>query len=85
MHTDEYEISIGREITLCRKMVKKLRKSIAELEEECGMSADAVLALPDEGKSSEKLRQLRGRYLQLLHWEKLLGEYEEAYRGLKEI
>jgi len=85
MHTDEYEISIGREITLCRKMVKKLRKSIAELEEECGMTADAVLGLPDEGKSSEKLRQLRGRHLQLLHWEKLLGEYEEAYRGLKEI
>ena len=28
MHTDEYEISIGREIDFCRKMVRKLKDSL---------------------------------------------------------
>ena len=32
MHTDEYEISLGREITLCRKMVRQLKAGLERRE-----------------------------------------------------
>ncbi|MEN6441348.1 MAG: hypothetical protein ABFD97_22495 [Syntrophobacter sp.] len=86
MHTDEYEISIGREVTLCRKMVKQLRSSLGKQGAECGMSADEILRLLDEqGEPPAKFLQLRAQYLELRHWEKLLREYEEALRSLKTI
>ena len=36
MHTDEYEISMGREIALCRKMIKK------EVEKFDGKAGEAI-------------------------------------------
>jgi hypothetical protein len=49
MHTDEYEISLGREITLCRKRVRQLQDSLARREKQCGMTKAAFLQALEEG------------------------------------
>ncbi len=87
MHTDEYEISIGREMTLCRKVVKTLRNSLHKREKQYAMTTEAVLRALDEGRISEQshFRDWRKEYQDLQYWQKLLSDYEEALRRLEGI
>ncbi len=43
MHTDEYEIPIGREISLCRKLIRRLKSSIQKRETWYGISTEGFL------------------------------------------
>jgi hypothetical protein len=40
MHTDDYEISIGREISLCGKPTRQLKRSVQKREKQYGISKD---------------------------------------------
>ncbi len=88
MHTDEYEISIGREIGLCRKVVDKLTKGLQEKENRYGMSTQEFLSALREGR----LPKVNQDYVswaddsrELENWTQKLREYEEALRMLKDI
>ena len=85
MHTDEYEISLGREITLCRNRVKKLKKSLEKLEKQCGMTTAAFLQAQEEGGLAAGLpiRDWNREYRELQYWQKTLMEYENALAGFK--
>jgi hypothetical protein len=85
MHTDEYEISLGREITLCRRMVRQLQDSIARREKQCGMTTEAFLQALEEGCLPEQhpTQSWKQEYQELQYWQKTLTQYEEALEGLK--
>jgi len=85
MHTDEYEISIGREISLCRRFVKKLGNLLHKREKQYGMTTEAFLRAMEEGRLSEQIhfRVWREEYRDLQYWQKMLNDYEEALRLLK--
>ncbi len=85
MHTDEYEISLGREIALCRKMVKRLQDSLARREKQCGMTTAAFLKALEGGALAEQpsLQSWNQEYQELQYWQKMLTEYEEARESLK--
>jgi hypothetical protein len=85
MHTDEYEISIGREIALGRRMVRKLKDSLERREKQCGMTTEAFLQTLEEGCLSEQhpIQGWREEYQKLRYWQKMLTEYEEAMESLK--
>ena len=85
MHTDEYEISIGREIAFCRKMVRKLKDSLERREKQCGMTTEAFLQTLEEGCRSEQhpIQSWSLEYQELQYWQKMLTEYEEALESLK--
>jgi hypothetical protein len=85
MHTDEYEISIGREIAFCRKMVRQLKDSLERREKQCGMTTETFLQTIDEGCPSEQhpIQSWRQEYQELQYWQKMLTEYEEAMESLK--
>ena len=87
MHTDEYEISIGREITLCRKMVRRLKDALARREKQYGMTTAAFLQALEEGCLSEKhpIQSWNQEYQELQYWQKILTEYEEALESLKRL
>ena len=87
MHTDEYEISIGREITLCRRMVRKLKDSLQRREKQCGMTTAAFLqALEDRYQSEQhSIQSWNQEYQKLQFWQKMLAEYEEALESLKRL
>jgi hypothetical protein len=85
MHTDEYEISIGREISLCRKMIRKLEKSLGKLERQYGMTTAAFLRALEEGRLSARLPIQRWNleYRELQLWQKRLTAYEDGLESLK--
>jgi len=85
MHTDEYEISIGREITLCRKFIKQRRDSLHAREEQHGTTTEELLRAVEEGRVGEQsdFPSWRKEYQDLQYWQKMLNDYEEALRTLK--
>jgi hypothetical protein len=85
MHTDEYEISMGREIALCRRMVRQLKDALDRREKQCGMTTEAFLQALEEGRLSEphSLQIWKQEYQDLRYWQKTLTEYEEALESLK--
>jgi hypothetical protein len=87
MHTDEYEISIGREIALCRKMVRKLKESIERRERQCGMTTAVFLQALEEERLSEppSIQNWNQEYQKLQFWQKMLAEYEDALESLKRL
>ncbi len=87
MHTDEYEISIGREITLCRKIIKQVRDSLHTREKQHGMTTEELLQAVEQGRPGEQsdLLSWRQEYQDLHTWQKKLNDYEEALRSLKGI
>ncbi|MBF0497966.1 MAG: hypothetical protein HQK58_15550, partial [Deltaproteobacteria bacterium] len=59
MHTDEYEISIGREISLCRRVVKQLTKALDDREKKHGMTTEAFLLTSEQGQPGKQKRDFR--------------------------
>ena len=85
MHTDEYEISIGREISLCRKLIRRLKSSILKREKRYGILAEAFL----KGLNQERLAKTNPDFLswskdcqELRRWERMLEQYEEELKRL---
>jgi hypothetical protein len=85
MHTDEYEISLGREISLCRKRVRQLQGSLERREKQCGMTKAAFLQALEGGCLPEQpaIQNWSREYQELQYWQKMLTEYEEALESLK--
>jgi hypothetical protein len=85
MHTDEYEISLGREITFCRKKVRQLQDALERREKQCGMTTEAFLQTIEVGCPPEQhpIQSWKQEYQELRYWQKRLTEYEEALESLK--
>ncbi len=87
MHTDEYEISNGREITLCQNMIKLLERKLEVRAEKCGMTRDALSSAMEQGRlphdSISREWQMELKELQI--WRRRLREYEQALQSVKEI
>jgi hypothetical protein len=85
MHTDEYEISLGREIAFCRKRVRQLKESLARREKQGGMTTAAFLQALEEGgrREEQSMQDWRQEYQDLQYWEKTLTEYLEVLESLK--
>jgi hypothetical protein len=83
MHTDEYEISLGREIAVCRKMVKRLKDLLERRQKLSGMTPEAFRQAIKEGCLSEQfpIKNWNQEYQELLCWQKTLIEYEKTDLG----
>lgn len=81
MHTDEYEISINREIVHCRKVVEKIENKLAERRQRFGCEYPEASAAASEGRLAIGERELAGwreDYEALPVWRQRLAEYREA-------
>ena len=85
MHTDEYEISLGREIAFCRKMVRRLKDSLERREKQGGLTTAAFLEALEQGSlaGEHPAQSWSQEYQRLQYWQKMLAEYEEALESLK--
>jgi hypothetical protein len=70
MHTDEFEISIGREIACCQKMLRQLKASLESREKQYGMTTAAFLQALEEGCLSEQhpIQSWNQEYQELHYW-----------------
>lgn len=82
MRTDEYEISMYREIDVCKRMIAGLKKTIAGIENKHNKSPDNFIKElesgndPDANKNCEEWKE---NYDALKRWEEKLLQYEELY------
>jgi len=81
MHTDEYEISIAREVNHCQQVVKKTRSRLDERKQKFGMEyPEACIAVAD-GELTLQAKELaawQDDFEALPQWEQRLEEYREA-------
>lgn len=85
LQTDEYRISISREIAVCRNMIDRQRRHQARFEKQYGISTEEMMKKEDlniEIKTRD-MDEWRNEYEGLLAWQRRLQEYEEAYEALK--
>lgn len=86
MHTDEYEISIGRELYLCKKSIARLQKFLFSMEKKYNMSTSAFIEELKNGKLSDNNEDFKAwlsSYTILKTWEKRNKEFEEIYFRMK--
>lgn len=81
MHTDEYEISITREINHCQRVVKKTQEKLTRFERLYGLTYPVAAAAVMEGLLTINARELgewQEEYEALPVWEQRLAEYRQA-------
>lgn len=86
MHTDEYEISLLREVDVCRQYIFSLRASLQRMEKKYHLSSDTFVSGYGRAPYSADNRDFAAwfaTYEALATWEKRKNEYEEIYRRMK--
>jgi hypothetical protein len=85
MHTDEYEISLSRELTVCRKNVQRLQKRLSALEQRFGMTAEELAARcnNEEAGLSKEFKAWMSDCRALAGWQTRLEQYEEQFLLMK--
>ena len=81
MHTDEYEISIARELNHCERVVKKTRGKLEERQQRFGLNYPEAAIAAAEGRLSIKQKELgdwQEDFEALPVWEQRLDEYRNA-------
>ena len=80
MHTDEYEISLSREIDVCKKKVHALKKNLTRMEQKFSMTTDAFVARAGQGEiacGNKDFTAWMDDYLALRTWQGTMKQYEE--------
>ncbi len=86
MHTDEYEISLSRELAVCRREVNCIRRSLGVREKRHAMKTEAFVEKFTSGKTGKdnpEFDEWMKEYEALMRWEGLLRQYEYALRMMK--
>ncbi|MHB8880675.1 MAG: hypothetical protein ACYC69_04080 [Thermodesulfovibrionales bacterium] len=80
MHTDEYEISISRELDICKNKVHVLKKALSLRETKFNMSTEKFIVLYRHGEISvDDIDYISwiNDYRALRTWQATLNQYEE--------
>ena len=88
MHTDEYEISLGREILLCRRNLERLDEALQKKEQRYGMKTEQFLQNSQVGRLREDNADFRDwaqDHRQRQTWWQKLQEYEQALAAVKRM
>ena len=84
MHTDEYEISISREIAICKRVIREIREKLQQREERFGTTLSGIrqrqksIAV-DEGE----IRAWQEDFEALPQWEQRLEEYRQVLAAMR--
>lgn len=84
MQTDEYEISISREIKICREFIGKLSTKLSGFEEKYGaQTTDALFKSPPVNIQGDDLKKWQQAYEALRDWQQRLTDYQQAYESFR--
>jgi hypothetical protein len=83
---DELYISTMREMDVCRKSIKRLSKTLEDLERKYNLTTDIFIQRFRDGsmKDEEDYRVWHSSYAGLKNWEKKLKEFHEILLNAKE-
>ncbi len=86
MHTDEYEISINRELNHCLHVVNKTRTNLEQRTQQYGMCYEQAVIAFGENRlqiSAKELAKWQDDVAALPQWEQRLKEYREALAAMR--
>jgi hypothetical protein len=86
MHTDEYEISIGREVNHCERVVRETREKLAARRDRYGMDCAEAAAAAAAGRlaiGATELAAWQEDIEALPRWEQRLDEYRQALAEMR--
>ena len=83
MRTDEYEISMYREIDVCKRMITGLKKTLAAIKNKHNKSSNNIKELEsgNDPDCKKDYRAWKDNYDALKRWEEKLSQYEELYES----
>ncbi len=86
MHTDEYEISLSRELAVCKKTIRKLQKSLHTMERKYNTTTDEFVEAYRSNRFSSQDKDCIdwiSNYEALKKWEEREREFEEIFHRMK--
>ena len=86
MHTDEYEISIAREVNHCERVVRQTREKLAARDARYGMDCTAAAEAAAAGRlviDAKELAAWQEDIEALPRWEQRLDEYRLALAEMR--
>jgi hypothetical protein len=86
MHTDEYEISLAREINVCERVIKRTQAHLVLRQQRHGMDYPQALEAVAAGKlviDAQELAEWLDDFKALPQWEQRLEQYREALSSMR--
>lgn len=86
MHTDEYGITLSREVHIARKKVNEHLRAVQAFEAQFGMSSDLFLQKLSSGElpaTTPEHAAWQDQCAALARWQQQLKEYETLYTAWK--
>ncbi len=89
MHTDEFEISLSRELSVCKNTIQGIKRSLSILERKHNKTTGTFIdelrsnQMPDGPDYGDDYEAWRWGYESLKRWEELERQYQEALRMMK--
>ncbi|HUL00321.1 MAG TPA: hypothetical protein VLX29_05625 [Nitrospirota bacterium] len=89
MHTDEFEISLARELTVCKNTIKEIKKSLEILERKHNKTTQIFIkeihcsTLTNLSSAAGDGQTWLSCYESLKRWEKLECQYQEIFQMMK--
>ncbi len=89
MNTDEYEISLHRELAVCKNTIQRIKESLGLLERKHNKTTEKFIdelrsnKLPDTAEFQNDYDAWRSSYESLKQWEELQQRYQEMFRMMK--
>jgi hypothetical protein len=89
MHTDEFEISLARELCVCKNTIREINYSLSILERKYNKTTATFLdelrrnQIPEDPHHRDDYEAWRSSYESLKRWRELERQYQEAIRMMK--
>jgi len=85
MHTDEYEISLARELKVCESAIRKATRFLASMNSKYDLETASFIEKYNAGAlgTSRDFDAWADSYHALQEWEERRGQYEELFRTMK--
>ncbi len=89
MHTDEFEISLSRELKVCGNTILRIKKTLGLMERKHRKTTETFIEEYKSGKPPadpgfrDEYRAWAASYESLKEWQRLERQYQEQYRIMK--
>ena len=85
MHTDEYGITLSREVHICDQKLKEIRRFLIKMENQYDLKTKIFVEEYRKGerRNSKDFSEWYEQYEALLRWKSLKEQYDELYRMMR--
>ncbi len=85
MHTDEYEISLSRELDVCTSYIREIERFLGRMEKKHNRRTEQAIADFQSGAVDRdgELAAWAEQYASLERWQKRKNEYEALFHAMK--